>query len=965
MVILYPIRLHGPRLYYILLFVSLFARQASGEPHAVRGTLDLSHHDYTSTQSVPLTGQWLFQWDALLDSASLVETDRYTTIPDNWDTYTGSWLWFPQQLGHCTYGLRVRLPQAGKIWALRLPLIRTAYNLYVNGQLIAKAGKVASGLTMQPAVNNKIVSFFVPGQEAFILLQVSNYYFSYGGLQDPLQLGNPQTLIQSQQKSLWLSACIIGILCIIGLYHFVLYGLRSQDKAPFYFGLLCIATAIRESFNAERIFYQLFPNLAWENAVRISFIAFPIGITSMALYLNSLFPDLIAKPIKRSILAFHLGLLLLILITPALTYSAWATLMIPVAVVQCGYFVWVAGKATWQHREGAILILLGMFILFLGVVNDTLFHIHYVHSYYLLSAAIVAFTFCQAVVLAIRFSSAYARSEALTQELQTAHQTVAQMTWQQEEAERSRILEEMKSRFFSNITHEFRTPLTLILAPVEQVLQKINNSTEPDPFHLRHTLTTIHRNARQLLALINQLLDLSKLEAGSMPISESQGNVDSFVKELVDSFESAAQAKGVALLYQSGLSDGELFFDADKLGKIVRNLLANALRHTPPGGTVQVQLASSAAFSSTSLQLVVSDTGTGISKEHLPFIFDRFYQIADPSAQTVGGSGIGLALVKELVDLLQGEIRVKSQLGQGTTFTLDWPMKTLNESVKQVQPYFADVSDNTFILEPVQPVEYAPETNAPLILVVEDNPDLRAFITGALITSYRVITAPNGLEGWKLCQQELPELVISDVMMPSMDGYSLCRLIKQTRVTSHIAVMLLTAKAAAESRIEGLSSGANDYLTKPFQLNELQIRVDNLIQYQQQLRQFFQHQFVQPETHAPSAPTEDPFLNVLYALLDQHLDDVNLSVGTLATQVAMSARTLNRKLSTLTGMTAKEFIRNYRLVKATGLLKAGHSISETAYMVGFESPSYFGQCFKELYAVSPSDYVRTTDLSGN
>lgn len=252
------------------------------------------------------------------------------------------------------------------------------------------------------------------------------------------------------------------------------------------------------------------------------------------------------------------------------------------------------------------------------------------------------------------------------------------------------------------------------------------------------------------------------------------------------------------------------------------------------------------------------------------------------------------------------------------------------------------------------------DANLPIILVVEDNEPLREFIANGLSDRYKVLTAADGSQGWEVCQHELPDLVLSDVVMPKMNGYELCRAIKEAPQTSHIAVILLTAKASTESKIEGLSAGANDYLTKPFNHRELQLRVNNLLQYQQVLRTFHHRQFSRPDAPQESDTTESPFIGQLYQILEREIDNTGLSVEHLAADVAMSPRTLNRKLSTLVGMTVNEFIRNYRLRKAAGLLKAGHAVSETAYLVGFESPSYFGQCFKELFDLSPSEYIRNS-----
>jgi signal transduction histidine kinase/DNA-binding response OmpR family regulator len=927
------------------------------------GVIDLSSYSYDSTEPVSLTGDWFFQWNQFTDSTGVVNSRNYIPVPGNWHSYTGSSTLFPQDQGHCTYGLRIILPDSGKIWSLRIPPIRTAYKLYVNGKLVTQTGELATNRSMKPGTESKAVSFMVPGKEFFLLIHVANYHFAYGGIWKTLQLGNPSTINLGREKSLLLSSFIIGVLLIIGVYHFVLYALRQKDKAPLLFGILCLTAGFRDLFNAGSLFFLIFPGVNWFWAIKSLYFAFPVGIIGITLYLEYLFPDLMSAVVKKLIIAINLAFFALILLTPATIYSAWGTLISPLATLECGYFFWISFQASRQKKDGGFILFCDMILLTLCVINDTLYQAGIINTFYLLSSSVVIFTLCQSLLLAIRSSTAFSRTEALTVELKTANQAIAQMTLRRQEAERRKEVEEVKNRFFSNITHEFRTPLTLIISPIEQLLRTTSNGAPIESTVLHNTLATIHRNARQLLQLINQLLDLSKLESGSLKVRESQGDVVNFMNDLINSFRITAETKGVQLTYQAEKVPEQLLFDDDKWGKISYNLISNALKYTPTGGSVVVKLAADPvqADGRMTLRLSVSDTGMGIAQAHIPHIFDRFYQVDDSRTRSFEGTGIGLALVKELTDLLKGQIKVESQVGKGTLITVECPVR---------QPYtnhpFLHSSSSqllwpeipALISEPLPAGKHPSNEPLPVILVVEDNLDLRQLIANGLCSLYRVITAANGQEGWEICQTELPDLVMSDIMMPVMDGYQLCRLIKQTAQTNHIAVMLLTAKTAAESKLEGLSIGANDYLTKPFDQRELHLRVVNLLHYQLTLRKFYNLQFSKPNNLQLPA-YGNAFINQLYQTLEKHIDDTKLSVEDLAVAVAMSSRTLNRKLSTMLGMTVSEFIRNYRLRKAAELLKAGYPVSETAYLVGFDSPSYFGQCFKELFTLSPSEYIRS------
>ncbi|QDK82220.1 response regulator [Spirosoma sp. KCTC 42546] len=528
------------------------------------------------------------------------------------------------------------------------------------------------------------------------------------------------------------------------------------------------------------------------------------------------------------------------------------------------------------------------------------------------------------------------------------------------EAEQLKVVDELKTRFFSNITHELRTPLSLILTPVEKLLQgnRLDNSTS-------QTLALVQRNANQLLRLINQLLDLSKLEANSMPVSFMRGEVSEFVSQLVDSFRPAAEQKGITLQYTADELPPEQLFDADKWEKILTNLLSNALKFTGAGGTIQVTLKPDASVTipeTPRVLISVKDSGIGISSDNLPHIFNRFYQVDYSSTRHYEGTGIGLSLVKELVDLVGGAIYVDSQPGVGTTFSVTLPVRPLSDDIQAPAVGLPDRKHTIIDQRPIATKDLSEnqsiaEEGAPRMLIVEDNVELREFLIAELAQTYQVLSADNGEEGWKLAQAELPDIVISDLMMPKMDGYELTRLIKTHPDTDHIAVVILTAKAAHLSRIEGLQEGADDYLAKPFHLDELHLRLHNLITRQQRLRDQYRHQFTLLDTPTPLDITKDPFLHRVYELLDNHLDNPSLNVDWLADQLAMSRKTLYRKVHSLTQLAPNELIRQYRLRKAADLLRSGRNVTETAYLVGLKTPSHFTLVFKEFYHKTPTEFI--------
>ncbi|MBO9619757.1 MAG: response regulator [Niabella sp.] len=510
------------------------------------------------------------------------------------------------------------------------------------------------------------------------------------------------------------------------------------------------------------------------------------------------------------------------------------------------------------------------------------------------------------------------------------------LLFERREALRLKEVDELKDRFFSNITHEFRTPLTLIITPLEQLVQDPSLSSAAVD-----TIKTAQRNSKQLLHLVNEFLDFSKLDHGQLRLKITTGEIDAFTSGCVKCFEVTARDKNIDLGFTSDNVEGYYLFDEEKWEKIVSNLVGNALKFAPRDGRVAVALS---APISGEIRLAVSDNGPGIPKTSQEKVFNRFYQVDDSAIRNYGGTGIGLSLVKELTALMGGRIELDSRPGSDTCFIVNLPVQ------KAETPPAVETAPSQAIM-PLAPAD------APLLLVAEDNDELRGFLTAALSKQYRVLEAANGSKAGELILQELPDLVISDVMMPGKDGFDLCRECKTDSRTAHIGFILLTSKAAHDARLKGLGAGADDYLTKPFSLPELELRVANLYRLQQKQQEWLQQQL---EHLAPADPLPeilDPFLVQLYREMDVKLDAAELGVDYLCRAMAMSRSTLNRKLKALVNCSANDLIRRYRLQKACGLITSGLDIASAAYQTGFSSPSYFSQCFKEQYGLSPSDWI--------
>lgn len=534
------------------------------------------------------------------------------------------------------------------------------------------------------------------------------------------------------------------------------------------------------------------------------------------------------------------------------------------------------------------------------------------------------------------------------------------------QAEHLAEVDRLKSRFFSNISHEFRTPLTLILGPAEQGMETTEEQNSRGKFRL------IRDNARKLNALVSQLLDFSRLESGMMRLQVSQGDLLAFLRRVVMSFESWAERKKIKLEFLSEVDPIEGFFDGDKLEKIVNNLVSNAVKFTPEGGCVSVRIGHGGHQNSDSrnekparqCRIDVSDTGPGISPEHLERIFDRFYRVDETHATE--GTGIGLALTKELVDLHHGKITVVSVPGKGSVFTMIFPIDRrafapieISESTSQPTE-----SGQAAVVTPsadTRTVPSAPPAQGrPLVLIVEDNADLRVYIREFLDHDYAVHEAANGKEGHARATDIVPDLVISDIMMPEMDGIELCRRLKQDVRTSHVPVILLTARADSVSKIEGLGIGADDYLTKPFDSKELMARVRNLIEQRQQLRKKFSAGVVLKPGEVAVGSLDDALLKKIMQAVEDEMENDDFGVDDLAQVACLSRTHLNRKMHALTNLSPGEFIRYMRLQRARELLEKGAgSVAEIAYRVGFGNLSHFSFSFRERFGVLPSE-VRGT-----
>ena len=532
------------------------------------------------------------------------------------------------------------------------------------------------------------------------------------------------------------------------------------------------------------------------------------------------------------------------------------------------------------------------------------------------------------------------------------------------EKQRVRDIEEQnqsKLRFFFNVSHEIRTPLTVIISLADSLIKEMSCTGDT-----RNKLMGIYRNCSQLRSLISELLDFRKQEQGHTHIHARHADMSALLRNTATLFTEYTLGKDITL--QIDVPDQlPMWFDPKQMQKVVSNLVSNAIKHTPQGGMVTI----AAQTDDTKAVITVSDNGSGIAKEDLPHLFSRFYQARNIETVADIGTGIGLNLTKGIVDMHHGTIEVASEQGKGSKFTItlptqrdafapeettDEPMRT--DSIKQLTP--ATDSTVTNHDKAADNTNNTPEGHdeRPIILIVEDNDDIRQLLSTLFAPLYRTRTAVDGAEALEMIGDEMPDIILSDVMMPNVDGLELCKTIKHDFTTCHIPVVLLTARTAVDKKLAGLKTGADDYITKPFNNDVLVSRCNNLINMRRLLqRKFSQHPHHEADMLATN-PMDKDLLDRAMGIIDRYYSDSEFSVDTFAREIGMSRTAFFNKWKNLTGETPKSFILNLRLRKAADMLRERHdlSIAEVSYANGFSSPRYFCKCFKDTYKIQPSAY---------
>ncbi|MBC3792735.1 hybrid sensor histidine kinase/response regulator transcription factor [Spirosoma utsteinense] len=863
--------------------------------------------------------------------------------------------------------------------ALALQIEQTgASEIYLNGRLLLRLGKLSprpERVQAQTLPNQLLPLPLAGGRDQVIAvrfaLQQHIPYIQILGRGNPglrLKMQEVQAAVQAIEAndSKGVESFRAGVFFMLAILHLAFFWFYPAQRANLYFFIYSFLVALstlagiqaQQAYLVEAKMYLLILRLTTGILPNTYFFL-------LALY--SLFG------FRRGLIFWLLSAGMLVLYLFKLSYQDDYLKNFLFVLAVSLESIRLALRAMKKKQRGATLILWGAtsFLVFFCLFRLLIYgYIPAPLSYqdWLFNVSFISLPIAVSLVLAQDFAFV---NRSLGTKQREVEQLGEKMRRQQQEKQQLAEINELQSRFVANISHEFRTPLSLIRGTTEKLRQREGTVGERQTDYQR-----IDQSAGQVLGMVNQLLDLSRLEAGKLTIHPEPAELSSFLRRLAGSFVSLFESKGIIYEYSAPLQSLWVAVDSARLEQILSNLLSNAAKFTPGGRAVRFaarfELLSAEQMS---LQLVVEDTGIGIAPADQDRIFDRFYQADTSTTRSYEGSGLGLAIVKELVELHGGSIHVESTMGNGTTFTIQVPLPLVTA------PETVSATETASITEPL-PTNRSSQWQAPQhpvttskgtprktpatsqVLVVEDHAGLRQFIREALEMQYTVEEAANGQEGYRLALKHLPDLIISDVMMPGLDGpgldgLMLCEKLKSDPRTSHIPIILLTAKAGTESRLQGLKNGADEYLTKPFSLEELHLRVNNIVESRRKLRDKYARQVTLHPSGIAVTSTDEQFLQRALATVEAQLANPTFDVADLSRGVGMSRSNLHRKLTALTGLSANVFIRSVRLKRAAYLLERGYgNVGEVATQVGFNSLNYFARCFREEYGKTPSEYSR-------
>ncbi|MBN2442346.1 MAG: response regulator [Spirochaetales bacterium] len=841
-------------LFSVLLFVILCqcVQKNIEEPAAKNGILDARDWDFRNNGSIELAGEWKFLWHENISQEKAASIPEATTA-ENWEIFKVPGVWNKRGLDRFGYGwfalelLTNKIP--GEKLGLYLSNIYTSCEIYVDDELLIEYGK--AGNTKEETIEDFVPYVMeLPQKEQLIIKwKVSNFHYTFGGPGQTPKIGLLRELRHNHSFTHFRQTMLLGIMLIISIYHFALWFERREDKGSLYFALFCFVIFSRTlSINH---FINLFSEeplaIIAEISYKLNFFSFTLGPLFFISFFRKLFPRDFNKTITNIIFFLCITGTAVTACTTSDFFTPFLYFYILFLSSVCIWIIVSLIIAVIKKREGAIIMLLGFIFFFIAVIHDTLYALKIIYTGRITDIAMVIFIFLQSRTLAYRYARAYKTAKYLSQNLRIeVDKKTSELKMREEELVKSnnklQKMDQFKTTFFQNITHELQTPLTLIMSPIDTLIKGMWGKI---PQAAIKQLTLIKNQSRRLLNLINQLLDLTRLDLGKETLKATLTDMNYFLATIFSQFEYLAETKKITFQLKKPSRSLSLYIDREKLRKAFINLLSNAFKFTQNGGSITMELTSRVPQTdekddTTWIDISVKDTGIGIPTTELTSIFGRFHQVDGSYTRKTGGTGIGLSLVKEYVHLHHGTIDVSSTPGKGSTFRVSLQMGKKHLTSDEIAPEAplsarAEFLPDFHVYSEEEIKSFTISQNISL-LIIEDNDDLRRYLMELLVSYYSVYEAPDGQKGFEKAVEILPDLIICDIMMPEMDGLTLIEKLQEIKVTENIPFIFLTAKKGLNDRIKGLKKGALDYITKPFEVEELVAKIESLLRNREKYR---------------------------------------------------------------------------------------------------------------------------------
>jgi two-component system sensor histidine kinase ChiS len=797
----------------------------AGELSASAGHIDLSHWHPDDDGLISLDGQWAFYWQQLLSPSDFspvaaIKPADYIDVPGLWNQYPHNTNKWPGD-GFATYRLILEnIPVKNSPFLLKIPEMPTAYRLWSNGRVVSENGIVGKNKQdMKPFFSPKMVSLKTDRPTIELVLQVSNFFHKDGGIWHSIQIGTEKNLAAMRDRLVFFDMLLFGGLFIMGLYHLGLYALRRQERAPLYFGLFCLTVGIRSLLVGQRIFYGLVPGLGWEIQQKSEYLLLFLSAPSFFMFFYHLFPREVSRRFC-AIITVCCGIFSIIVVAaPAKIYGHTGNLFQILVYAASFYLAVMMIKIIRHKREGSLLFAGGFVMLMLTVINDTLYTHLIIQTRPMAHFGVFMFIFFQAFLLSKKFSGAFTKVEEISNELSMKNQELVR-------------LDTLKDEFLANTSHELKTPLHGIIGLAESMME---GSAEALASAHQNNISIIASSGRRLFNLINDLLDFSKIRRNDMELNMQPVDVKSIVDLVIAFTTPMIGDRSLEIINNIPDNLPPVLADENRLQQVLFNLVGNAVKFTP-SGTIDIF----AETQNNAIAVTVKDTGIGISLKDQKTIFSEFEQAYGSMDRSYGGTGLGLAISQRLVRLHGSEITVKSTLGEGAAFSFTLPIAEGGMPVKKLPElafsrFLEDESDFTSRNEPttrtIRTNTLESESGSgQSILVVDDEPVNLQLVHNQLTPrGFNVLMAHDGFEALEMIADEPPDLVLLDIMMPRMNGFEVCLKIREIHSLYSLPVIMLTAKNRLSDLVQGLESGANDYLPKPFYKEELLARINILL----------------------------------------------------------------------------------------------------------------------------------------